>query len=386
MDILRALTKHQSRIDQLPGYVRTRRRTAEQELTYPYVKKQRTGNANPKRATSRGRSNRKKTRSYRKDVGSVGKRKLRGRRGVRDRLKRARATLTDVLATPDNYVQNIYDLGSSSLSANGGEQPASWIFAGSNVTGVQTVWTTGDIISLLAIAQLIDPNNISNTTYTVTKDKSIQLLRNMTNMPINIRAYKCMARDHVPIGPTGAGYANPFNIMGEGWAQQGLNAANPNLNNTAINEWNKTLYQNSLFCQYFKIMKKVTYTHKAGATKRFMSTSKTPRMIRPAKLVYMTATQNYNTGQILHSYLKGETFWLFQFASTPSIQNTSGTRTIAYNTAEVTLETNLTLTYKYIIDNKAVTTTKTIGITAPVAGSNLNVQPFTGDIEVQAIA
>lgn len=298
-------------------------------------------------------------------------------------------------------VPNTYDQQISNHTAGGtvfsGQMRCDWLYAsGSEKDPAQrsilgSIYTLGDVSHMQQIANQImvqqanpsggsgnpAPNGGYAMKFFVTRAKMVQDLHNTNNFPIMVRAYKCMPRQAIPNNP-GIGLGNyPMDAIGRGYANSGLYPGFPDGTNTAILDWNKTLYQSTFFCEWFKILRVKKFHLKAGGHAYFRA-SQRPYQVHPDHDIGVDATHNYiNTSGLVVSYRHNEQFWLYQYACPLAMSGvTDGVahRPIQAANTSLMLTTTFRYQYKFIDDNVPNhLATQILGLGAPPASGYVDV-------------
>jgi len=260
----------------------------------------------------------------------------------------------DILAQTDTYKVSLMDSITCPAVTVVNVQPCDWIYPGADSTGVGTVETMEDEASLIQIGYIIDPSALAHPTFTITDQKGLTVLTNMSEQNVIIRSYLLVARENIP-GYTVAGsnWINPLSLLGDSLAEEGAGGA-PDSSNSAIFNWQTDLWRCSKFLQFFKIVKTKNRILTGGKHAAYSIRKRKRMAVRPSKLVdFTTAAQTLQTALKLYAYKRGEMFWMHQFTS-EIMPNALGSGSISTAKAKLVSRTDYQYIFKVVEEEPSI--------------------------------
>lgn len=196
---------------------------------------------------------------------------------------------------------------------------------------------------------LITTGAFNQFSFYITQFQIQHQLTNASNDDIHIIARKCIARRDLPAS---APYTKTTNsvliIIAQGFATSNLDPADITATNDYLRNQNASIYQSQTFVDAFKIVKTVKSKIHAGSSMFYNIIEKRIRKIKPNRFCSFAATQTFADAAVTHSYIKGESFWLFEAVPGDLMNNaTTGTTTLVNAAQRINMNTKITYTYKY---------------------------------------
>jgi len=236
-----------------------------------------------------------------------------------------------------------------------------------------------DPTTLRYIANLIEPTVTtggSNLKYNLMKFHVSHALTNACNQTLRITAYLCAARRDLPnVSPYTDGIQS---ILGQGFAQTGINTGAVNANNAGTNTVELSPFKSPLFVDCFKILKSSRIRLKPGVTKRFGLTDN--RVIRVNPQLFT----NFNTGvlswlvgagnsPLTVEWTKGEKFYLWKVEPDgPADLGITGYTGVS-GFEKLNIHTKIMHSFKYFTTARSVTFQREqVNFAQPAGSGNVN--------------
>lgn len=221
------------------------------------------------------------------------------------------------------------------------------------------------------IAFLINTSANENIKFFTTGYKMKEILSNMSNISIDVVRYVIQARRDLPALPA--------------WTQ-GLDDAiySGFLNNNApVGHTNPSLslYNSGSFVESWKILSSKKSILGPGKQQTWHMSDNKTRTVHPSQFITMDSGETYGTGNVDINWRRGEIVTMFQLTPHQVGYNT-GTEEIAFQAADMILNTEQQWSFKHVDDNLSTITSSMNGVAAAAATvvrpAQMIVQPTPG--------